>query len=69
MLMPVAMRQRIHFSDWDVFLNTAGTELPNLNYQEFKDLIRANGGKNMLESYPIPKYFNSRINRYFGLER
>ena len=57
------------FADWDYFINTAGTELPIVNYPGFIELIKAGGGSNVLESYRLPHYFKSRINRYYDLER
>ena len=55
--------------DWTYFVNNAGTELPIRPYANFVAMARRAKGGNVLESYKLPNFFESRVNRYYQLER
>ena len=55
--------------DWTYFVNTAGTELPVAGYPNFEAVAAKAEGGNVLESYKLPKFFESRVNRYYQMER
>ena len=56
-------------SNWTYYSNLAGTELPLLNYTGFNAFVERAKGKEILESYPLPGYFLSRVNKYHKLDR
>lgn len=56
-------------SKWKYFMNTAGTELPNVAYSTFESTAKQANGLSLMESYPLEKQQQYRIERYHIFRR
>eukprot|EP00094_Tigriopus_californicus_P011655 TCALIF_11260-PA protein Name:"Similar to GCNT3 Beta-1,3-galactosyl-O-glycosyl-glycoprotein beta-1,6-N-acetylglucosaminyltransferase 3 (Ovis aries)" AED:0.17 eAED:0.20 QI:0/0/0/0.75/1/1/4/0/360 len=56
-------------NDWKYFMNTAGTELPNVAYGTIEATAKQANGQNVMDRHPIEKKFLPRVDRYHIFRR
>ncbi len=56
-------------TDFDVFVNVAGTELPLFTYDRFEQVMRETGVKNIVVSYLMPENYEYRIKYSYFLKK